>query len=202
MPSYVKCRFCEEHIPMSMKDTLVKETKVSESGRRSNWYYHQECYPKELDKREFLRREREAKDRLNETVKKIYNLKFDLPARWWEIISDLREGTNRYQKFWKKRYKAGVPFDVIREAYLLSVQDIEWARMSKQFKTIEQELRYGLAIVQSKINDAYKKMKAREQQEKINQANEKMIAELQDDVEVEFKKTKRSDDYRHLLGDD
>lgn len=200
----VKCQFCEMTVPYADRDTLTKEVKVSKAGKTLNRYWHNECYPKELAKREVILNDKKEKDEMNETVKKIYNLKFDLPQNWWEYIADLREGTNRYQKFWKKRYKQGVPFSVIREAYLLSVHDIEWARMSKNFKTIEQELRYGLMIMQGKVNDAFRKIKTREQQAKRNEAMEEIqLKNMKDDREVSFKKQQQDDrDYSYLLGND
>jgi hypothetical protein len=203
LAGYVKCQLCNEHVPISEKGTLTVEVKVSKStGMAKNNYFHPECYPKHLEKQDFLLKEREQKDELNETVKKIYSLKFDLPHRWWELIADLREGTNRYQKFWKKKYKQGVPFNVIKEAYLLSVQNIEWARLNNKFKTTDQELRYGLIIMQGKVNDAFRKMKTREQQDKINEAMEQVhIDDMKENREVSFKRADTKD-YSYLLGND
>lgn len=205
MARIVKCQWCNESVPFNERETLTKEVKVSEStGKSKNLYYHPDCYPKHLERAVFNEKEREQKDALNEAVKKIYSIKFNLPVRWWEYVADLREGTNRYEKFWKKKYKQGVPFDVIREAFLLSAQDIEWARLNKKFKTIDQELRYGLMIMQSKVNDAYRKIKTREQQAKRNEAMEQaLIEEMKDSREVSFdKKQQEKRDYSYLLGDD
>lgn len=202
----VKCQWCKATIPSSVdKETLAKEVKVSDStGKSKNLYYHPECYPEYLKDVEFRKKEREQKDELNETVKKIYNLQFNLPVRWWEYVSDFREGTNRHEKFWKKKYKKGVPFNVIREAFLLSVQDIEWARMNKKFSNLDQELRYGLMIMQGKVNDAYRKMKTREQQAKQSEAMEKLLLEdMKDNREVSFnKKQQENRDFSYLLGND
>ncbi|TVX86012.1 hypothetical protein [Paenibacillus agilis] len=200
---YVKCQFCEQTAPFKQRDTLAHEVKVSSKGKSVNQYWHRECYPKELEKREFLLNEQKQKDEMFETVKKIYKINFSPSKSWWEMIADLREGTNRYQKFWKKKYKQGVPFNVIKEAFLLSVQDIEWARMSKNFKTLEHEMRYGLIVMQGKVNDAFRKMKTREQQSKINEAMEAVhIEDMRDNREVSFKKTQQDRDYSYLLGDD
>ncbi|MGG4105241.1 hypothetical protein AAXB25_15090 [Paenibacillus lautus] len=202
---YVKCQFCEQTVPYKERDTLTKEeVKVSSKGKTANKYWHNECYPKELAKREFLLNEQKQKDEMYETVKKIYNINFSPSKSWWEMIADLREGTNRYQKFWKKRYKQGVPYNVIREAFLLSMHDIEWARMSKNFKSLDQEMRYGLMIMQGKVNDAFRKMKTREQQSKINEAMEQVhIEDMKDNREVSFKKKQQENrDFSYLLGND
>ncbi|OME54057.1 hypothetical protein BSK59_15865 [Paenibacillus odorifer] len=204
MARIVTCQFCKETVPYIERHTLSNEAKVTNKGKTLNKYWHHECYPKELARRDILLKDQIEKNEMNETVKKIYNLKFDLPKGWWEYIADLREGTNRYQKFWKKKYKEGVPFSVIREAYIMSVADIEWARMSKKFKSIDQELRYGLMIMQGKVNDAFRKMKTREQQEKRNEAMEQVhIEDMKDNREVSFKRKEQENrDFSYLLGDD
>lgn len=203
----LKCqyKFCETpSIPAEMKDTLAVEVKVSEStGKKKNLYYHPECYPKHVKHQEFLLKEKQEKDELNEVVKKLYNVEYQLPPQYWELVSDLREGTNRYEKFWKKRYKKGIPFSVLKEAYLMSKADIEWARLNKNFKTLQNELKYGLSIVLSKVNDAHRKIKAREQQQKMATAIEQQQIEMMmDDRDVSYKKQSKEDDLSFLLGDD
>lgn len=203
---YVKCQFCNESIPYSERETLAHEEKEYQSKgvtKTKNIYWHQECYPKELKQREFLLQEKKEKDELNETLQKIYKVKYNFSSNFWWMISDLREGTNRFQKFWKKKYKQGIPFPVIREAYMMSVQDIEWARMSKSFKNLNDEMRYGLMIMQGKVNDAYRKMKTREQQSKINEAREEIqIEDMKENRQVSFKKKQQDRDYSYLLGND
>lgn len=208
MARYLKCRykFCETpSIPYSEKDNLSIETKVSDKGKKTNLYFHPECYEKHLKHQAFLDKDREKKDEFNEVVKKIYGVpeNLQLPPSYWELIGDLREGTNRYERLWKKKYKQGIPFDVLKEAYLLAKGDIAWARLNKKFKTLEVELRYGLVIVLNKINDAYRKMKSREQQESMSKAMEEVQVEMmKEDREVVYKKQKDENDLSFLLGDD
>lgn len=201
----VKCQFCNDSVPFSEKETLTKEVKVSEStGKAKNLYYHPDCYPKHLEQQAFYQKEIDERDKLDRVVKKLYNVNLQLPHQFWTLIQDLRNGTNRFEKFWSKKYKKGVSYEVIREAYILSTHDIEWARMGKRFQSLEQELRYGLRIIQSKLNDAYRKIKTREQQGKINEAMEKVqIEDMKDNREVSFKKKEANNrDYSYLLGDD
>jgi hypothetical protein len=202
---YVKCQYCNETIPYSEKDTLTKEVKVSKStGKSKNLYYHPECYPKHIKCQEFLSKEKQERDELNEVVKNIYGVQYQLPLKFWEMVNDIRNGTNRYEKFWKKRYKKGIPYSVLKEAFLMSKADIEWARLNKRFRTLDQELRYGLVIAVSKANDAHRKIKAREQQEKMALAIEQNQLEMmQDDREVSYKNVaKKHDDISFILGDD
>lgn len=140
---------------------------------------------------------------MNYVVKSIYGVTYQLPSQWWEFINDLRNGTNRFEKFWRKRYKGGVPYKVIKEAYIMSKSDIDWARLNKRFKTLNQELRYGLSIIQSKLNDAHKRLKVIEQQQKMSSAiEEKQVEMMMDDREVSYKKKYDEDDISFLLGDD
>ncbi|MCR8994570.1 hypothetical protein NW825_06310 [Brevibacillus laterosporus] len=207
MGRYLVCKykFCEsKQIPNSLKDTLAHEVKVSEStGRKQNLYFHPECYEKHVKYEAFLEKEREEKNEMNEVVKRLYGVQYQLPPRFWEYVSDLREGTNRYERKWKKKYKKGIPFSVMAEAYRMSKADIEWARFNKNFKTLDGELNYGIMIMLSKVNDAYKRLKAKEQQTKIATAIEQQQVEMMaDDREVVYKKKSNGDDLTFLLGDD
>jgi hypothetical protein len=206
MARYIKCQYCESKELWQDRDKMIIEQKISESGKTKNLYYHKECYPKELKKREMIAKELKEKDELDRVVKEIYNCKYSLPPRFWELINDLRNGTIRYVKGSKviKKYKKGVPYPVIKEAYLMSKQDIEWARLNKNFKTLDQELHYGLKIIQSKLNDAYKKLKRNEQIQEMNKKNEeKQIEEIfENNKEVKFVKKKSEIDISHILGDD
>jgi hypothetical protein len=205
LAGYVKCQYvkCGGHVPIQEKDTLIVEVKVSESGTKKNIYYHHECYPKYLKEQEFIRDELLERDELDRVVKSIYGFKLQLPAKFWWMIQDLRNGTNRFESFFKKRYKKGISYDIIREAYMLGKQDIEWAKMSKRFASLEQELRYGLRIMQSKLNDADRKIKTREQQAKINKAMEQVhIEDMRDNREVSFKRKQDDSDFSYLLGND
>lgn len=205
MTRYVKCQFCNSTEEYSTRfDKMEVVTKVSETtGKSKNFYYHKgECYERHTKKEKFILDELTKKDELNDVLKDIYNIKFQVPSRIWEILQDLRNGTNRYQKFFKKRYKEGVPYDVIAESYRMSKDSIHWAKLNRRFKTLEVEMKYGIAIMQNKIEDAHKKIKNTEQVKKASEGKvEREISDIIENRDVVFKK-KSVDDLSSILGDD
>jgi primosomal protein N' len=181
------------------------ESKTSETtGKTKNNYFHKgECWEQHLKRKNFIVQEMKEKDELNEVIKSIHDIKYDIPPRIWELIQDLRNGTNRYVSFWKKKYKAGVPYSVMAEAYRMSKDNIEWAKLNKRFKTKEIELSYCLRTMQSRIEDAYRKIKRTEQSKQIAKATEiHQVEQLIENRQVEFKKQKSEFDISHILGDD
>lgn len=210
MARYVKCRTCEENILYSERfDKCEIVTKVSETtGKSKNFYYHKgECWEQYQKQTSFIENEMKEKDELNEMIKGIHCVKFQLPPRMWELLQDLRNGTNRYQKFFKKKYKKGIPYSVLTEAYRMSKDSIEWARLNRKFRTTEEEMRYCLKIVQGRIEDAYKKIKRTQQVEEFSKAKEHgvvsdIIEDMLDTREIKTIKKKDELDFSDILGDD
>jgi hypothetical protein len=207
MPVYIKCRYCNGTEDKKLKDELMEcEEKYSEETKKtSRKYFHKgECWEKHLENQVFIEKELREKDELNLVIKSIHSIKFDIPPNVWVLIQDLRNGTNRYQSFFKKKYKAGVPYPVIAEAYRMSKDSIEWSKMNRRFKTKVEEMRYSLKIVQSKLEDAYRKIQRTEQSQTIAKAKEKSEVEAMiDNRQVEFKDNKKYEfDISDILGDD
>lgn len=202
----VKCQICEKtELYKERLELMEIESKTSEkTGKTSNKYFHKgKCWEKHLKEQSFKVNEKKEKDELNNIIKSIHNIKFDLPPNIWELIQDLRNGTDRYKTFWKKRYKQGVPYGVMAEAYRMSKDNIEWAKLNKRFKTKEVEIKYSLRTMQSKIEDAYNKLKRTEQSQQFAKATERQQVEhLIEERQVEFKKQKSEFDISHILGDD
>lgn len=180
------------------------ETRVSEeTGKSRNFYYHKgECWKKRL----FTIQDEKEKDEMNEVIKKIFNIKKQIPDNIWWMLQDLRNGTNRYKLFWKRKFKAGYPYPVIAEAYKMSKDNIEWARLNRPFKTLEEEMKYSLKIISRKLEDAYKKIERTERQEEFSKAKEEaqmpdMIEEMLDNREVKLVKRKEEQDLSDLFGD-
>lgn len=206
MGRIVKCRTCGETVPFSDRLELmeVKEIYSETTKKTKREYYHKgQCWDKFQEQEQFIKKEMQEKDELNMTIKNLHNIKYQIPSRIWEMIQDLRNGTNRYEKFWKRKYKGGVPYPVIREAYLMSKDDIEWAKLNRRFPTVEQEMSYCLRIIQKKLNDAHKKIERSRQSESFAKAKEKnVIRDISEDREVKYEKKKSKFDISHILGDD
>lgn len=206
MGKYVKCKTCQENVLIKEKTTLMDNyPRVSaETGKvKNNWCHKGECYEKFIAHQAFLDEELNKQNELDLVVKEIHQVNFPLPRNYWTMIQDIRNGTTRYKRDFKKHYREGVGYDVLKEAYLMSRQNIEWARLNKRFKNLEAELRYCLIIAHSKVNDAHKKMKRTEQSIKQTEAREEQfIEDMMENRVVKFKKQKSEFDISHILGDD
>lgn len=178
MPRYVKCRHCNEtELYQDRNEKMDYIEAVSSSGKVKKEYCHKgKCFEKYKSHKEFIQKEESEKDELNTVIKDIYNIKYQIPPMIWELIQDLRNGTNRYTKLFKKRYKKGIPYSVLCEAFKMSRDSIHWARLNRRFKTLENEMVYGMKIVQGKIEDANKKLTRSKQAEEFSSAREELNA--------------------------
>lgn len=183
---------------------------VSDSGRKMRKYFHHKCLIKHKEKQKFIDEEKKRLDDLVKFVGSIHNIPKNesgvplLPRQWYHWIQDLRNGTNRYTKGFKiqKQYKKGVGYDVLEEAYKLSRDGIQWAKMSKKFKDTLGEIRYGLAIVCNKIPDAVRSIERKDHEEKIAKIREEqLIKEMKesDNREVKLNKDRASYDISDFI---
>lgn len=209
MGNYVVCKYenCNKRHNFKEKNNIFLDKKDVNGKEKITRYCDEECYKNAMLVIQFKENESKEKDILNDVVKGLYGVpvNYNLPPRFWNLVQDLRNGTNRYTKFWKRHYKQGVPYTVMAEAFRMSKSEIQWAKLNKKFKGTMQEINYGLAIMQSKLVDAHKKLKKTELEEKKSKALETMNIDLmEDNREVAYKKqvSKKREDIRFLLGDD
>lgn len=166
---------------------------VFEMQGKSRKYYHADCFAEhQADKQK--RAEEAAKlDSLVETIKDIHGL-ISIPKQFYPFIQDMRNGTIRFQGKPIKKYKQGVPYEIIEQAYKLSKDSIHWSKENKNFKNSSGELRYGLAIVSNKINDASAYMRNRQKQQSAAAAMQKPS-----ERKVEYKKRENKKDISDFL---
>ena len=203
----IKCQTCgESTIAFSERfEKMEVITKVSSKGRKRNLFYHKgDCWEKELARQEFANKEKESLDSLVKTIMRIHRRKAQIPDAHYQRINDLRNGTDRYRKFWRSKYKEGVPYNVIEEAYKLSKSSIDYARNLGRFKDTNHELAYSFKIVCGKVEDAYKKIERSVESEKILKATEKSeVRDIQDRKVVDYSKNKQKRmDLSDIFGDD
>jgi hypothetical protein len=183
----VKCRAC---LQFDDKEKMVKEDKAG--------YFHEgECYEKYLRHKQFKEKENAELDELYITIKEIYGLEI-VPKQLFPLLQDIRNG-NVNNRGKVKKYKQGVPYRIINEAYLMAKNDIQKARTYKQFTSTLGELKYGLAIVMDRINEiAKRKRKAEQSMSNIDKLREhtQLTKELQYKVDnlVKQNNTKNDDD--------
>lgn len=194
----VKCQQCDEKQPFNEEEMTFIE-KVSDSGRKTKKYFHIKCLNKYEEEQTFLDKEKAELDELVEVAGAIHeapkppNLAHQLPRIWYHMIQDFRNGTSRYTRNFKKRYKKGIPYHVIAEAYKLSKDSIRWAKMDKNFKDTTSEVRYSLAIVSNKIPDALKKQQRDEHMAKVEKVREQEeIERLEHERETVYKKQQKA----------
>lgn len=201
----VKCQQCQEKQLFNEEEMTVIE-KISDSGRKTRKYFHIKCLNKYKEEQAFKDKEQGELDILVKVAGEIHNapkppnLCHQFPRMWYHMVQDFRNGTSRYTRNFKKRYKKGIPYPIITEAYKMSKDSIAWAKMDKHFKDTTSEVRYCLAIVSGKIPDALKKAERDASMEKVRKVREK--EELQD-MELEresvYQKRRASYDISDLL---
>jgi hypothetical protein len=211
-PRLITCRGCDEKQPFD-EQTMAFTESTSKSGRNTKRYYHNECLNKHNEKKELERQNKEAVKKENEALDmlvevagliheapKPINLAYQFPRDWYHVIQDWRNGSQRYTSKYKKRFKMGIPYDVIAEAYKMSKDSIRWAKMDKHFKDMNSEIRYSLVIVNSKIPDALKKRERDLHMEKVSKVREEHeIENMEHEREVVYKKKKASYDISEFL---
>ena len=203
----IKCQTCgKSTVPFSQRfDDMEVVTKTSGKGKQRNLYYHKgECWEKEQKRQSFVKQEKEELDSLTKTMMRIHRRKTSIPHIHYQKINDLRNGTERYRRFWTKRYKEGVPYKVIEEAYKLSQSAIEYARSLGRFKNTDHELAYSFKIVCGKLEDAYKKIERSKEAKKFLDATESvMIQDFESSREHDYSRFKRKRaDLSDIFGDD
>ena len=151
----VKCKICEKEETYPETD-LYREHRSPSS--KSYYYWHYECFPQEIENRKFKEIERQELDDLYNVVKEIHDTKV-VHKEIFGLIQDLRNGTERYYTGYKKHYKKGFKFSVIKKAYEMNRKKIDYYRKNKKFKDVRGEMKYCFFIVRNNITDAYRELK-------------------------------------------
>lgn len=181
MARKLKCRSCLE---LDDKENMIQDNKM---------YFHiGECYEKYKRHLEFKQKENEEYQSLCNTIKDIHKI-LVIPTGFIYQIQDLRNGNVNKKGQIEKKYKNGVPFNIIEEAYYMAKPDIEKVKSFKQFDSSLGELRYGLAIVVNKINEiALKRKKA--EQAKVEAQKIKQHSELMKEIKRKVEPKQREDE--------
>jgi hypothetical protein len=150
-------------------------------------YYHKgKCYEDKLanDK------ENSARDELNRIIKELHEIPetINLPTSFWLQITNLRMGIfkkdGKVRKTINASKKDGFSYLLIAQTYLAHKNLIKQARKTKQFKTIEAEMNYCLAMVKSKIVNFRNKQEKLAQRKAIEEQKSKLYAETQQEEPV------------------
>jgi hypothetical protein len=182
MARKIKCKICE--LESNTDDTNM--TFVMNGKTRAYvCIEHKDVYVKQEEKKKI---EREKWDNLYKTIQNIHGI-IKLPTTLITKLQDLKNGTNRFEKDWKKGHYKSIDYDVLERAYKLSEDSIKWAKLNKHFKDSNAELNYGLAIVQGKINDVYRQV----ERERLTKVREVAMA---DKKAEQYKESQRKVEYK------
>lgn len=184
-----KCLQCGEK-------TKVKDMYVYKENP-NKYVCGKKCFDEIMKEAEFKEKERQELDDLYEYVRSLHGMK-TLPTSWFTMMQDLRNGTVRKQGILKKKYKNGVPYEVILEAYTMVRKKIEWAKNNKNFKDDSAELRYGFVIMESNVSRANKKMNKRRERKNDHNRQETGHPDTVHTGSYEYKK-KSTNDISDLL---
>jgi hypothetical protein len=192
-----KCFHCKELIDSEP----IKVSKTSKDGLKTvNKYIHMKCHEELLEKEAFLKQEKLELDELCTFVKRVHNISFSLPKRFFYYLQDVRNGTVR-GKHGEKKYKDGIEYNVVKKAYELAKNDIEYTILSKNFIKVEDEIMYCFAIARERINDIMRSEQQKTESRKVAEAKEIQMFGFEEQETTGYKKTD-TDDLSFLLGDE
>lgn len=181
----VKCQVCNEK---HERDEMVKEVIYNQ-----NKYFHPSCHENWLKEKEFKQKENESWIELFEFVKAVHNFQ-TLGTGIIEALQNLRHGTVKFRGTVVKKYREGVPYDVILQAYKKSERQIGKIRESKggDFKSDHAEFMYCFSVVISKVNEVFRQQKTKESQKAITSA-EIEVASRSNNEERKFRRTEKTE---------
>ncbi|ARF70691.1 hypothetical protein B7C51_24775 (plasmid) [Paenibacillus larvae subsp. pulvifaciens] len=199
MPRQVICRTCLKKSPIN--EMKCDET-ISDSGNKYRKYYHHgECWEKSVQEKEFLLKERNELDSLNDTIKRIHEIDSVPHVFFRDYLQPLRNG-NFKQNRKKALYKAGFNYNLIEETYKYCEKVIRAAK-KKKFEGTLNELKYCFAIVVDKI---YIVKKRNEKSRKNKELTDKKanLSQSMEDIDfnnrsIEYKKKKVTNDISEFL---
>jgi hypothetical protein len=151
----VKCVEC------GIRDTK-KSMMVNVGTEKTPTWVHPNCLDSWNKKKEKTRKKLEEWDKLYQTVRDIHGLEV-LSREMVIILQDLNNG-----KYISRRYgvqKKGIPYEIIREAYEMSMPDIEYYKATRRFDSVLSEFKYCLEIVIGNINEVYRRRKQKQVEE-------------------------------------
>lgn len=187
----LQCKRCKIKTPIT---ELVEHVKVANTGKETIERYHPKCLEDFLEEQKFKQKEAEELDELYMLIKDIHKLDV-VPSTMFSLhIQPLRNGEFRLGKKVKK-YKQGVPYHLMTEAYKLSAKSISYWKENKTFDTAMGELKYGFAIMVDNLPLAKKRI---DQNRKAKIAAEQQLQDILQNNEqyeqVEYKYKKKKED--------
>jgi hypothetical protein len=151
----VKCRSC---LRMDEKSTMILE--------EGKLYFHQgDCHEEYLRHKEFKRIEAEKWDQLYKYLLQLHSAVI-IPVANVVRLQALRNGEDIVAGKRVKKYKQGVPYELMLEAYKLAEDSIRWCIKNKLNGSNDvKAINYCISIMIGKLNEAWVRQQNRKRQE-------------------------------------
>ena len=193
----VKCQWCgSKGVKNSMSCEAKPTGKLNKNGSEKyiRKYFHDDCFEAYKQDKKFKENEATEFDELYNYLLNLHRLE-RLDSRMIERIQDIRNGTVKYQNRKIKRYKEGVPFAKILEAYKFSEQQLHNVRNYKTLETSWQEFTYFLSIVINNLNEMKETDRRSKQQDDIrtNIINKQIQVQSEIDIKIKPKIIKKDE---------
>jgi len=152
-----KCQWCKENGEKEFTHCDEKPTgqfNKNGSPKMFRKYFHTSCHGLFLDDKECKRIEADKLNDLYQYLLKLHNL-IALDERMMEKIQDLRNGTIKINNKKVKKYKSGVPYELMLQAYHYNTNTIDDVMRKMHFKEKWNEFSYVFGIITKSVNDIH-----------------------------------------------
>jgi hypothetical protein len=185
----VKCRSC---LKMDEKNIMVLE--------EGKLYFHQgDCHEEYLRHREFKRIEAEKWDQLYKYLLQLHSAVI-IPVANVVRLQALRNGEDIQAGKRVKKYKQGVPYELMLEAYKLAEDSIKWCIKHKLNGSNDvKAINYCISIMIGKLNEAWQRQQNRKRQEENIMIGEKEEVNEVTNTDLVYKKKETTNDISEFL---
>lgn len=187
----VKCQVCEQ---LGAKSTMTQETNKK--------FYHTEgCHQKHIEQQEYQKQENQKWSDLFEYIKELHGL-IILPP--WNIkrLQNLRGGKDTKDGKEYQRYRIGVEFDLMLEAYKIKEDQIkQFIRDVLHDGKDASDINKCITLMLGGLNTAWqnRQIKAKQQHEKERALSQTIDKDMSIEEPIKTRKRKDSGDISHLL---
>lgn len=187
----VKCPICEQF------DLRLNMTQAD----NKKFYHINECHQKYIEQQELKKIENQQWADLYEYIKELHGL-IVLPP--WNItrLKNLRKGIDTKEKKEYQRYRIGVEFDLMLDAYKLQEDKIKWfiKDVLNDGKDAS-DINKCISMMLNGLNTAWqnRQIKIKQEQQLQKEMSKSIDADMSIEEPIKTKKRKDSGDISHLL---
>lgn len=150
-----KCQWCKDNGEKELMHCDEKPTgKFNKNGSPKMFrkYFHPHCHDLFLNDKEYKRIEADKLKDLYDYLLNLHDL-IALDERMMEKIQDLRNGTIKINNKKVKKYKSGVPYELMLQAYQYNANVIDDVMRKMRFEAKWNEFSYMFGIMTKSVND-------------------------------------------------